>query len=220
MSITFASTESVDNRLTTVRNVTQTLDISSTGNIDYINRLIKAASFSIENYTEREFQYRTLTETLQAQNQRSLLLTRRPLRSVTQIKLDGSTISTTTYEIDNKEASILFRTSGVWTSTLLARSFIERMSYGVGLRDWSVQYVAGYILPNSTAYPGSTAALPDNIEEACVQTVKSWFLDRKNNPALKSEKIGDASETHFDTNFGLPPISISLLKRYRVFDPL
>lgn len=210
-----------DNRLTTVDAVVQELDISSTGSSDFINNLIKRASFAIEKYVDRKLQLVDCTETLQSAGKHTLLVTRRPLRSVLQILFDGSTIASTSYEVDNKEAGVLFRPGG-WTSTLYKRHNIEPVTSHVGERDWSVRYVAGYVLPNSTGYAASTAQLPDDLEAACIATVKSWYLDRKHNPRIKSEEIGDAAETSFDLDIqdALPPLAISLLSPWRSFDPL
>src|SRR3990167_69246 len=225
MTITITNTTAspyvADNRLTTVDAVAQELDISSTGSSAFINNLIKRASFAIEKYVDRRFQQVNLTETLQANGSHSLVLSRRPIRSVTQVLFNGSTISSTTYEIDHREAGILFRPNG-WTSTLYRYHNIEPISTNVCERDWSIQYTAGYILPNSIGYDSSTAQLPDDVEAACISTVKSWYLDRSHNPRVKSEEIGDAAETSFDIKQqdSLPPTVISLLSSWRSFDPL
>ena len=210
-----------DNRLTTVDSVCQELDISSTGSSDFINNLIKRASFAIEKYVDRKFQKVDCTETMQSRGRHTLLLGHRPLRSIIAISFDGTTVASTSYEIDSREAGVLFRPAG-WTSTLYQRNNIEPFQLEVGDRDWSINYVAGYVLPNSTGYDNSTAQLPDDVEAACIATVKSWYLDRGHNPRIKTEEIGDASETSFDQNvqISLPPIAISLLSPWRSFDPL
>ena len=221
MSITINSTFALDNRLTTRTNVKQEINISSTTNDAFIDNLVLRASDAVESYTGRKFQKLDITETLQSQGQPLLVLSHRPVQSITQIKFDGSTISSTTYEIDDKNAGILFRKSS-WTNTLMRSHFIENIPRFIGERDWSVRYVYGFDLPNSTLYSASTAKLPNDVEHATIQAIKAWYLERDRNPRLRMQRIGDAQESLFAPenvdSFALPPISLALLSRWRELD--
>ena len=209
------NTAADDQRLTTLSRVKLELGISNNDSDQLLNGYIKQASDLITRYTGRVFAEETVTETLPSNGDPILVLERTPISSVTQIKYDGSTVSSTEYLIQDPEAGILFKENG-WTSTILYVSHITRWPTRFGKYDWSVQYVAGYKLPNSSA-----PDLPEDVERACLDTVKAWYHDREENPNVVSQKTGDASETRFksaDGSAGVPPVTLKMLERWRRVD--
>lgn len=221
MGVTVNTTGTIDTRLTTIENVKLHLGIeeSDAEHDDLLAYLIDAASATIVGHTHRDFARVNVTEKVPGSGTPKLLLTRRPLISITSVTYGdstaGSTVSSTSYAIDDADAGILFKKT-LWADTSIYHSFIEQTPLYHGRRDWVVQYTAGYILPNSTA----TQTLPRDVEHACVMLVKSWFLGRGEDPNVKFQRTGDAAESKFDqgSDLGIPPLVKTLLAKWRTLD--
>jgi len=215
MSIT-VNTSAPHRELTLIEVVKSELGITGSSHDGLLANYIKRASDFIVSHTGREFVRETVTELLPAKGSRFMTLSRRPIVSITQVKLDGSTISSTTYSIDDANAGIVFREDR-WTNTGITTSFITTRPSGDGRRDWSIKYVAGYITPGSTE---GESNLPSDIEFACAEIVKAWYLSRTENANIKRQRVGDASEEKFDIteSRGIPPIALSVLDKWRSVD--
>jgi len=177
---------------------------------------VRRASALIERYTGRKFARETVTETMPAFGSRRMLLSRRPIVSITHVKLSGTTQSSTSYSIEDADAGILWRANG-WSPTTQYNSFITTHPSGDGRLDWEVKYVAGYIMPGSTA---GECTLPADLEFATCEMVKSWYLSKSDNSDIASQRVGDSSETRSQTmeSWGIPPIAQTLLSRWRSAD--
>lgn len=91
-------------------------------------------------------------------------------------------------------------------------------------------FVTGAALTDETAGSGQLlglSTLPPALERACLETVKAWYLQRTQNPALRALRMGDTS-MQWDaggladarsagtlTVLGLPPRALALLAPYR-----
>lgn len=194
------------------------LDIDTAGDDALLANYIRRASKFVETYTGRKFARETVTETLPAYGNRKLLLTRRPIVSITYVKHNGTTISSTNYRVHDADAGVLWHNSG-WTSSKLHRTVITQYPTGEADNDWEVKYVAGYITPGSTE---GESNLPAEIEFATAQVAKAWYLSKDQNPNVKSQKVGDASETMFEQTgggmTGIPPVALTILNNWRSID--
>jgi len=211
MTVTVTS-PAANKRLCRLADLKRELDLI--GDITYDKLLfdmITQASDYIVRYTGREFAKETISETLPARGGFKLVLTRTPIVSITQILKSGIVVDSSTYSIDDAEAGILFRKSG-WTDTSFTESFITAWPSSEGRRDWQVDYVAGYVLPED---PSGSSNLPGDIQRACILLAKTWFLDRKSNPDIQSVRIGDAEETRFSRSSGIPPTVQKLLDPWK-----
>ena len=204
-------------RLTSLEYVKAELDITDTVQDLELRRIINQASSFIPSYCNQIFARETLTETLGAAGDNILILERTPIVTINQITFDGTTIGSTTYEIDDPKAGFLFREIG-WQGTQIWRHDITLQPTHRTRKKWSVGYTAGYHCHGTTENNGN-ATIPEDIERAATDLVKSWHLSRSENPNIKSQRTGDAQETLFDgTNKGeggIPPSVTQLLAKYR-----
>lgn len=217
MSITIVS-ESTSTQLADLESVKRELSIASTDASDdkLISDLIDYASDYIRSYTDRDFHLKTITETRPSRGSNYMVLSYRPLRTLTWAQLDGTSVSSTTYEVDDAEAAIVWRERG-WDHTVIFDNFITQRPTRFGRRDWSFRYQAGYILPGSTE---GTRDLPKDIEKACIEIVKSWYLRQSQDPSVKREEVGEAMIEYFDGTYetAVPKSSLDLLGPYRTHD--
>lgn len=214
MSLT-VSVPAVTNRLTSLAAVKRELEITTIADDKLLWDQIQQASDFIVRFTGRDFARERVTEKLPAKGAVKLLLERVPIVTLHSVMFDGSTISSTSYEIDNADAGILFRKIG-WTTTQLFTHHIVEHPLGDGRRDWEFDYTAGYLTPGSTAGPSN---LPGDVERACIDLVKISHLRRSDDPGIQSQRTGDASESRFGTvEIGIPPSIKESLQRWRRLD--
>lgn len=215
MPITVTTT-AVHSELTSLIRVKDELDINGSTDDTVLVYAIKEASDLIKSYCGRDFARETVTETFVGNGMVDATLTRTPVISISAMSYDGTTVSSTSYEIENSAAGIIRRKDDVWTNSEYTRWNIEpyRVPLG-GKNNWSVTYVSGYITPGSTE---GQRTLPFDIERACVDIVKTFYLRRQDDPRVKHQRTGDASETLFDTQHGLPPVAEDVLRRWRRID--
>lgn len=207
VGITVTSAAS-SHRLTTVDAVQTELDISSDST--FIGTLIDQASARIEKAADRVFAKETVEEERGASGTRYMYLTRFPIVSVDSVEHDGDSV--TDYTVFDTEKGLLYRENG-WTNTQLYWNFITDLYTGFRDPDWKITYTAGYVLPGDSARD-----LPDDLEMACIQFVKSLYLQRDTDPALTREQYGDASQS-WERNsqlMGMPPITKTIVDNYSV----
>ena len=139
------------------------------------------------------------------------MLARRPLVSISEVRLSDAIVLAALYKIDDAGAGILFKETG-WQSTVLMQTAFEAfIPPRPGEPDWAVDYVAGYIMPG---FSTGVRDLPFDLERACIEIVKTLWHRRKDDPLVKSQRIGDASETLFSAD-GFPPPIKRTLDRWR-----
>ena len=215
MTIT-VNTASTASRLTTVQRLAEQLGNTNLEDDKLLEKLIDSASALIVSYTGRTFAREVVTETLGAhgQGQTRLVLSRTPINSITSITKNGSSIQSTSYEIEDAEAGFVWREHG-WRDTTLYRQWITPIDSRFQRKDYAVTYDAGYYLPGSTA-----RNLPEEIEFACLEIAKSWFLDKDSNRNIKRERIGDAWIERYDADQigAIPQAVASVLDQYRRID--
>ena len=78
-----------------------------------------------------------------------------------------------------------------------------------------VAYAAGYLLPGDPQHD-----LPEDLERACLETVKARWFARLRDPLIKGEQVQGIASTDYwvpstgDGDPGLPPSVIGLLQRF------
>jgi hypothetical protein len=90
---------------------------------------------------------------------------------------------------------------------------------------YTVTYRAGYLLPGEiNPYLGSGSddpqPLPGAVEQACLDTVRAWFLDRDADPSVGAVRVGTLSVTYRGDSTSstppgsLPPSALGRLRNY------
>jgi len=157
-----------------------------TTHTNLINRLIKVNSDLIRSYTGRVFAQETVTETFFTFGHERLIVSRTPIVSIDTIELDGNTVDSDNYEIEDAGAGFIWNETG-WDRTNVLHGPYTPTPKRVGKFDWSVKYTAGYKMPGE-----ASRNFPYDLEEACIKLVKQDFFERAQNPNISSEEIGDA----------------------------
>lgn len=224
MSVTVI--EPASNALLTTRDRAKNeLGIDSTEFDDLISDMIVRASSAIARETRRVFGVETVTETMDGTGSRLLGLSRTPVVEVTEVTEDGTAI--TDWLIEDDEAGALYRANGWGISGGLRMWGTEAYSSGYilpGYRDqrYSVTYRAGYLLPsevNPFLTPGVPQDLPGAVEQACLETVKAWYLSRDVDANLSSVQVGQFRVSYSDSASktapgSLPASALGLLRNY------
>ena len=218
LTVTVAASTKLLTQLSTLK---RELDLEADDTNDaYLSDLIDQATAFIESYTERVWARETVVETKGSLHPRApwMVLERTPILSITQVALNGSTISSTTYTIEDPDAGLVFRETG-WTRTQLYDFGITRTPTAHTRKDWSFTYVGGYVTPCMSSTEG-VRTLPFDVERACIDLCK-WRFNQKGdfNPAVKRQRTADASEEYFgsmdDGGTFMPPSVKTILDRYR-----
>lgn len=202
--------------LTVLARVQAELGLETGTDDDILLDLIDRASSAIARETNRVFGRETVTETLDGSGSRLLGLSRTPIVSVSAVTEDGTAI--TDYSVEDAAAGALYRADGWGRSSGLRMWGAEAFSSGYILpgyqdRRYSVTYVAGYLLPAE-----SDANLPGAVEQACIETVKAWYLARDADPGISSVGIGQLKVTYVSgsnvPSGSLPASALGLLRNY------
>jgi len=205
--------------LTTLDRLKAELGITVTADDPVLSDMIERASSAIARECRRTFGRETVAETLDGTGTRLLGLSVTPIVSITSVTEDSVTLASTEYSIEDAESGALYRLNGwgrssglrMWGTEAFASGYIMP---GYQDRRYTVTYVGGYLLP-----PGATPNLPGAIEQACLETVKTWFAQRDGVVSdATSVKIGSLSVQYSGapsdaaSQFGLPAVALGLLR--------
>lgn len=213
MAIT-VSAASTDTNLTQVATVKTELGTTGSSDDAFFAQLISEASDFIDSHTGRTLARQTYVETMGSNGGLKLMTSHTPLVSISSITDDGTSVSSTKYEIDSAEAGFIWKEDG-WRSTQLSVHYIESFRLHEGKRDWSVTYAAGYVMPGEGESTASTASrtLPYDLERACIDIVKTSYLRRYEDSRIKHQSVDETFEILTDE--ALSPSALRLLERYR-----
>ena len=184
------STTSTNAKLAKRATLKSWLKIStSTAFDEQIDDLLVMASDAVRAHCDRLFETQVYSETLPGDGSQILVLSHRPIISISSVALSGSLI--TDYAIQDKEAGFLYREAGwQWTIAAYAGTLGPQPVPSGFLNDFTVVYKAGYNLPGDTATDTGVLNLPGSVEKATLDTVKSWFKSRSEVADVRSKKIG------------------------------
>jgi len=214
LTVTSAASYSLFTELATVK---REMDVSPDDPAEdkQLFDLIQQATDFIVRYTGRRFVKQSYTETVGSRGTPNIVLQNVPVVSITGVEYRGSTVSSTSYEIEDADAGIVFNKVG-WTDTQVKRLGIGLTPTRFRHKDWSISYQAGYVAPGST---DGARTLPHDVERACIDLVKMWYYQRSDDPSVRYEKTGDAAQMKFDkgdiTTLGIPPSVVRILEKYR-----
>jgi len=216
VSIT-VDTAAAETDLTVKATVKTEMSISGSGDDDFIDALITQVSAAIRKYCGRKFERESITETLPGSGTSRLFLTRTPIVSVTSVTVDNAAVASDEWTIEDADAGFLLRHDDgappapeVWALPGMLQWGLSRARVKEsGSNNITIVYVSGYLLPGE-----GSRTLPEDVERACIDTVKALYQGRKDSTRLKSQKVGDASEV-IDIATGLSPTSEMLLNCWR-----
>ena len=135
------------------------LDISDAAEIEQLKRLIPAASSTIARITDRCLGRELVTEKFGLQDidvgrlssagqvTHRMMLQRRPVLMIEEIRFDGDAISLDNVVLEDPEAGFIFSANG-FSGTVIKYQQIEQVRTRFADPLWEVDYSAGYILPS------------------------------------------------------------------------
>ncbi|MGE0701408.1 MAG: phage head-tail connector protein [Hyphomicrobiaceae bacterium] len=151
---------------------------------------VSRASGVIASYCNRVFAVETVTETFRLDRlQEDLLLSRYPVIAVTSIVENGNALTVNTdYEVDAAKG-------------IITRLYNDRAAWWPMCKV-TIVYSAGY------------ETKPGNLQQACVELVKSYYLSADRDPMVRSEATEAIGSTSYYSET-LPPNVLGLLGQFR-----
>ena len=203
MSILVVTAPAARRGLTTVATVKRELGITGSADHDFLEDLILQASAAIEGWCRRVFGREEVAETFRLSAERAVLhLARWPNVALASIVEDDVTLAADDWELDAA-------TGELWRLDDADRRVVWPVAKIV------VAYAAGYRLPGDPQRD-----LPEDLERACLETVKARWFARLRDPLVKGEQVqGIASADYWVPSTGagdpgLPPGVVGLLHRF------
>lgn len=121
--------------------------------------------------------------------------------------------SVSQFELKSTEAEGWILQSGIDYLIGPQRAVIElALSLGTSRQLGRATYTGGYVLPGTTPV-GNQIALPDDVEQACIEQVAYWY-QRRSQLGLVSVSSGDSTVQQFQTADLLPQVQ-AMLKHYQ-----
>lgn len=192
------------NLLTTLANVKLYMGLDDTVEYDAIlDNVLQYVTAQIESYTGRQFGLQTIKETLPGNGRANMVLTGYPIRSITHVKYDGSTVDADEYVLQEPDKGFLYCENN-WRYTA------QKFSY-------EVQYQFGYVLPG---FATGTRNLPYDLEMACIDLVNDCMDKREVASNIESESVPQVYSVKYKTDangaMSMPASVKAVLDRYRV----
>jgi len=189
--------------LTTVSTVESELGLSSGTDTAILERYINALSKRFINRTRRPWHRDdSYTETIKSVGDSRLQVSRRPIRSISQIDVKGDTVDSGDYSIENADAGFIRLDDDFWESTAVAIRRIKRHKKYHEFRV-DVTYDGGYVTPKQVDDGTfSTRDLPPDIERAIYTSVTNAYRHKGRPSGIESEKIGAASVSYASPDDG------------------
>jgi len=194
------------NALTSVSNVKEYLGITSTTYDTLIEQFINRVSDYMERYCRRNFKKTTFIQKYDGDGTSSLVLRNYPIESIEYVKITKYPTAefTTLYEADLQVDKVAGKISIAPRIGAVATPIAVQI-FAVGHQNIEVKYVAGY------------TAIPDDLEEICIELVARKFKAR-GKEAISSEGIGGYSVSYFKVD--IPEDikqALNLFKRNMIF---
>ncbi|MBX6354548.1 MAG: hypothetical protein IRZ05_01695 [Micromonosporaceae bacterium] len=176
------------------------------GTLD-LESLIARASDAIVAHCGRPFARATYEERLPGYGTQTLLLTRRPVRTVTQVLHNSEPI--VDYVIADPDTGALYREQG-WTWTAATGWGLAPQRIGGTERPaFVVTYEAGYLLPGQEGRD-----LPADVEQACIETVIAMIRRQSTDQDITEMRMDDVAVKFVGARSALPAIARELLAPY------
>jgi hypothetical protein len=183
-----------DNALTTLSVVKNELGITNSNSDSYLERQINTYSDIFRTATGRPWHRDdAYTEKVTSTGDTRLHLERRPVRSVSEVKVKGDTVDADGYEIEDDEKGYLRRIDERWEHTAAGRRRVEGYATHHELRV-EVTYDGGYVTPKQVDDGAfSDRDLPHDIEQAVIDSVINAYARKGQPKNVSSESIDTAS---------------------------
>lgn len=230
------------NLLTTLCRIKGELGITDESSDDLLFDILTRASMAVTRELGRPFLgLGVYEEWLKGSGSQLLGLRNTPLLGITSILEDGIPIIQTDpgqgYWIEDAEAGAIYRPCG-WGQTVALLSwgweaYASRyiLPGGASTFRYTVTYIAGYLMPDQADYlpydptAGANPALiadppplPGSIEQACLETIKAWWLTRDRDYTITAAKVDNVQVTFAPSGVqtrSLPTVALGLLRNYR-----
>lgn len=200
---------------TTVLAVASELEVDDDDSLDLIGELIGQATDFIKSYCRREFETMRKTEEVAGFDSVNLLLNRMPITAVHSVLCDSEPVTDFKRIEENDKAGILFRSRGWLDSSQFVQGLTPTRHPYNRKPIYAVDYTAGYVLPGL-----ENRDFPYDLERACTDIVKHFFLRKSRDLDVRFEKIDQIYSRSYrgDSEFaesGIPPAITVVLDRYR-----
>jgi hypothetical protein len=171
------------NALTTLATAQGEVSGLSTAGTAVGERLIAVASDAIEHYCARKFAKLSRTERYRPPRGTLLVVNVRPVDSSVDVTATLDGVALGDIVVDDPDAGVLYLAGG-WGGASYELAYPGSVSGhpipGSARRVLAVTYTAGFVLPKdeSAGPPAVVRTLPQDIEQACIDTVASLFRRR------------------------------------------
>lgn len=171
-------------------------------------RLIRVASAAVRQFCNRprvHYGSAIVEKARPALGRPRLVLDVTPVVSVASVVLeDGSTVDASEYFVEDADLGFLYRSVGWPYSGLMHGGLLfQDPTAGTARPTITVTYAGGWVTPAqaaSTGWAGPARSLPEDLEEAVVQTVVALFRRGGADPNVASESLGDYSVAYRSPN--------------------
>ncbi len=200
--------------LTTIAAVEEALSIDAGQQDESLARLINAASDQIRRFCNRRFFFAAgIVELVTAHGTPNLIVSRRPITTITQITFDGSLVSSDDYKSTTvekfAEAGIIFNRSGWFWAANRVRNIARDVAPGTEDPLYEVTYDGGWITPaQDNANNSLTRDLPFDLEQAAIDLAVHLWRSRPRDENIKSEKLMSWAATYRETPKEGIPVTI------------
>lgn len=221
-------TSATSDKLTTVADVKDAMDLTDNAADQTLDRFIGRASRRIQRYIGRELGVQQYQAVMESYGGINLQLPAYPVRAILRI-FDGTdtgtatAISSTEYRLDAKLGLLNRDIYGwPWSWTQRQDIVLYEPEPGREYKRYLVEFSAGYILPggkdSGSTWDGTTATGPTldaDIQDACIELTRSLYLSRDRQPGVQSERVGDLSITYTTGADDLPASVLEIIKPLR-----
>lgn len=151
------TTHPLNTTLATLQQARDTVGVTTADQDTTLLRFLQASSDRIQAACRRVFPRAAYTETIQGSDHFALVLSRRPVVAVSSVSIDG--LIDTTYTLDDRDAGILRRTERWPMQGLIGFGMAEYFDARNAVKQCSVSYTAGYLLPSDDVIQRETISV-------------------------------------------------------------
>ena len=186
----------------------QYLQFSNSNYDTLLTQIIEYSIGYIENYVGGSLATATETKSYQGTGRQYLPLLSNNVTTVSEVKIDGVTLSNTLYSIKNK---MLFK-KDLWEKTYINEYVVD---YNI-----DVTLTSGYTYPTKN-YTINNGTVPKELQYVCLELVKKIFITSGTEQQTSSErgtqKSASFGVSYFETNFAdnLPKDLVRILDKYK-----
>ena len=164
------------------------LSVTTSNDDDLMDDILDRVTVAAETFVGRCLRKQTYLETVAGHGDLYLVVSSRPVQSITSI-LDGeAVVESTSYSLVNPLGGMIYRTLGwKWTAGTITE-LIEHVVPGSELNKFAIEYVGGYVPSSATS---TQIGVPRDIEGAVIEAAKSWYLGRKQSLTISEKTVGD-----------------------------